>query len=145
MHPLVGCGNVRETKTETGSISSPVECAAKREFIFILTQLFGRKPLAGPLPQPLPPSSSTHHHLLKCRADYSRACWEFHAADCQAKSRSPCAFYAFELPIVHFSNSIWDQPACRRLSPELFCLFLFCQRWKSNNSLMKRIIATLAR
>lgn len=27
----------------------------KREFIFILTQLFGRKPLAGPLPQTLPP------------------------------------------------------------------------------------------
>lgn len=91
--------------------------------LYFNAALWKKTPCRTPSPSPAPPP--TLLHLLKCSADYSRACWELHAADCQAKSRSPCAFYAFELPLLHFSNSIWDQPACRQVSPEFFCLFCF--------------------
>lgn len=55
LHPLVGWGNVRETKTETGSISSPVECAAKKGIhLYFNAALWKKTPCRTPSPAPPP-------------------------------------------------------------------------------------------
>lgn len=113
------CERIWDTATE--SISCPVERAGKKRIHLYFNVPLWEKALAAP--------SSPHSRPLlpppQCSADYSRACWGFHAADCQEKSRSPCAFYAFELPLLHFQTAFGISRCAAECLQSFFSFSLF--------------------
>lgn len=113
------CEQIWDAATER--FSCPVERAGKKRIHLYFNAALWEKALAGtPPPRPAPRHSSSSVQRWLQPSMLGVSCCGL-SGEVSLSMRLLCIWTS----TLALSNSIWDQPMCRRGSPELLFLFLF--------------------